>query len=514
MLYDCIRRFTQRLSTRLFAAFVAIYAITASGGYEVSDAVLRYETAKSWVDGRGGALSAAESFGDPVVSAPDGRHYAPYGPLQSVLMTPVVMLATMLTHGSPANLSKLLFGILVIPCVSALSMALLFQALCDFGYSLRVALWTTLVIGLATPMWHYGRSGQEENMIGFAFAIYLLGIAKLRRRQFDGLILISLAAGIVFATRMAYVPAIAVLLCGAAVELWKVRAEQRAWRKPALLALGLGSATIGAIFAYNQHRFGSLLESGYGLYFRQHHMPMFIFSEVPENAAALLVSPFRGILWFCPTLLILFGLPRARRCVAVDALWPFILAAWAFTLIFIASYRFWAAAFAWGPRYLVAPIVLLAPLFAAVFASGQKWRAVTALSVLVQFFSVLLPSATENYVYTDALQGPCSPWLCRCTALCLRPRRGVQALVNTVLGRHLSVIAIDNQPLGQSASQILETSDYRSVYWWPVRTAYRAHLLPPPLAFVLCLVVLGAAAYAIHAMYRVAFAAERRATGL
>ena len=174
-------RFASTASVRLFAAFFAIYAITAPGGYEVSDGILRYETAKSWIDGNGGALPASDFGNGPGAAAWDGRIFAPYGPLQSILMTPVVLLAMQLSQRSADTFSKLLFGILVIPLVSALSMVVLFQALNTFGYSRRVALWTTVFVGLATPMWHYSRSGQEENIIGLAFAIYLLGIGRLLR---------------------------------------------------------------------------------------------------------------------------------------------------------------------------------------------------------------------------------------------------------------------------------------------------------------------------------------------
>jgi hypothetical protein len=519
MLKDRLSSPSPNIALRLFAILFAIYAITSPGDYEVAvDGMIRYETARSWLEGRGGALSTSDWWSHgAVVLAPNGRSYGTYGPLQSLLMLPTVAIATKLAHGSPDNLAKLLFGVLVIPLLSSLSMVLLFHALRGFEYSPRIAFWTTLLVALATPMWHYGRSGQEENIIGFAFSLYLLGLTRLLRRQFDGLIVISLAASIVFATRMAYLPALAILLCKVALQLWAFRADIGAWRKSALCASALGIVAIGAVLSYNRYRFGTPLETGYGLYFRQHHMPLFVFSALPTNAAALLVSPYRGILWFCPSLLILVGLRKVHGQRAVGELWPFVLGAWVSTLLLVGSYYVWWGGFAWGPRFLVALIVLLAPLFAAVFQSGQQWRLVTCLSVVVQFFSILQPSGTEDLVYTKdsgfraSLIAGCSPWQCRCAAMCLRGPSGGRAFLNTIAGRPLS--SVDAPGIGEVSRtyNLLESSDYTRVFWWPIRAAYRAHRLAPSLALVLSLTILTAAGYGIYLTYRATRNDEPRA---
>jgi hypothetical protein len=491
-----------RTPLQIFLVLFAVYAITAPGGFEVTDGETRFETAKSWLQGSGGALPPAMTHAG--VLAPNGHYYSFYGPLQSVLMTPVVAVARRLSHGSPDHLSKLMFGVLAIPFVSALSMAVLFKALRAFDYSERIAFATSALIGLATPMWHYGRSGQEENIIGLALGLYLWGMARLFHDRFDGLSLVGLAASIVVATRWSYLPTLALILIPIAVMLWQRRAEWHRWWRSLAVCSAVGLSVLGCVLWYNVYRFGRPFETGYGLFFKV-HPPFFTFGAAPSHAAALLVSPYRGLLWFCPVLLMLFGLRTIRVNEAIRRLWLPTLAAWVFTWLFIASFSVWNAGPAWGPRYLVAPIVLLAPMFAAVLASAQRWRGIIAVSFLVQILSTVLPSSSEDFLYATrnmATPGTCTPWSCGCSALCLRAPWALRAIGNTLSSRPLPVVDLAPSATAPGGLSMLDTSDFNSVYWWPVRAAYRAHILNPAFAFALCLTVLAAAFSALLACYR------------
>jgi len=44
------------VALQLFVCFFFIYAVTSSGGLEAIDSEVRYQTAKSWLEGNGGAL--------------------------------------------------------------------------------------------------------------------------------------------------------------------------------------------------------------------------------------------------------------------------------------------------------------------------------------------------------------------------------------------------------------------------------------------------------------------------
>ena len=492
------------VTLQIFLAFAVIYAITAPGGFETIDGEVRYQTAKSWLAGHGGALPPGqEIFGVPGLH---GHAYSFYGPFQSLLMAPFAAIVGLLSRGNSDQLFKLVFGVLVIPSVSALSLAILFRALRTLRFGERASFCTVAMIGLATPMWHYGRSGQEENLTGLAFAFYLWGMGQLFSQRFGGLKLIALAASLIITTRWSYLPTLAIIAVPVLVLLWQRRADWRLWWPSLAVSSGLVGAVVATVFWYNAHRFGRPLETGYGAYFLVHpYPPFFTFRDAPNHIAALMVSPYRGLIWFCPALLVLFGLKRVPKHLLETRLWKATLGAWLFTWLFIGSFSYWAAGPAWGPRYLVALIVLLAPAFASVFASGQRWRVVIAISIVVQFCSTVLPSSSEDFAYQLRNQqrpGTCTPWTCDCTALCARGPWALRAIGNTISSRPLPVIDLTPSASVPNGVSPLDTSDFSSVYWWPVRAAYRAHVLSPALAFAICLMILSAGFSALWFIYR------------
>ena len=490
------------IGLRIFIAFLAIYAITAPGGFEVIDGEARYQTAKSWVAGEGGALPPEqEHFGVP---APDGRHFSWYGPLQSVLMVPFIVALAHVPSSNPDQLFKLVFCVLVIPLVSALSLAIQFRALRTLLFGVREAFLAVVLIGLATPLWHYGRSGEEENIIGLAFALYLWGMGLLIAERSEGLPVVTLAASIVFATRWQYVPALAILLIPVLLLHWRRRTDWRRWWPSLAFSSGLGAAVVLAVLWYNYYRFGRPLEGGYGIWFRI-CPPFFAFDKAPSQFAALALSPYRGLVWFCPAIVLLLARKQPPSGSPDARLWKATLGAWAVTWLFMSTFFYWNAGPVWGPRYLIALIVLLGPAFASIFASGRRWYPVIAVSILVQFCSTVLPSASEDSVFDArnmARPGTCTAWVCSCSALCLRGPWAFKALANTVFSRPLPVIELG--PSAATASEVppLETSDFNSVYWWPVRAAYRAHKIAPGLAFAGCMAFLSAALSALWFSYR------------
>ena len=76
------------------------------------------------------------------------------------------------------------------------------------------------------------------------------------------------------------------------------------------------------------------------------------------------------------------------------------------------------------------------------------------------------------------------------------------ALGNTISSHALPVIELSPSATAPGGISALQTSDFNSVYWWPVRAAYRAHKLTPALAFAICMLVLGAACCALWFCYR------------
>ena len=215
---------------------------------------------------------------------------------------------------------------------------------------------------------------------------------------------------------------------------------------------------------------------------------MFDLTGFPQHLLALLVSPARGILLYAP---ILFALPMSGISPwANDYLFKRLsgicLVAVAANLMFFGLSGTWDGGFGRGPRYLVAPLVFLVPLFARVSWNRRSVRILLIISILVQCGSVVLPTTTEDFLATLRREAgqTCDVWTLGCSGIWLRPGLAVRALGTTVSNRRLPTL---EEGAPASAADALPTSDFQAVYWWPVRFAYRLHRGTPVLGFLVSL---------------------------
>jgi len=481
------------------------YFFTSSGGFEVSDTTMRYLTAKSWLEGKGGALPAEwRLFGGPV--ADDGRVFCIYGPLQSVLMVPylVALRALPAGHVDRSVLETFVISLGLFPLISTLAMAVLFLALRRLGYPPRVALLATLGIALGSVFWHYARMGQEENLVALAYALWLYGAARLTSGGRFAASLMAGGATLALAARWATVPALAVLLALSLYLLHRYRRNVSVTD----LALGAGLASTGVflLLAWNHYRFGSWLETGYFRLNVQLHQTMFLTDNYGEHLAALLASPYRGVLFYSPILIAgIFEAATARRgsTSSVSRLLGLgALAVLAVTLLMLAGFRYWTGGHSWGPRFLTALHVLFAPALASLFARRPRTALLVPVCAVLQLFSTMLPASTEEYVRFNMEQehpGVCGNWTPQCTAVAQRIPRALAAVAHTVTGD--GGIVISGRPV-VAPSLVLQTSDYRTLYWWPVRVSFRMGLLSHWTALLLCAVGLGGAAFCLRRSWR------------
>jgi hypothetical protein len=331
------------------------------------------------------------------------------------------------------------------------------------------------VLFLATPLLAYARIGQEENLLALAYGALLLSVSQLFAGNRTSWLLLGAAAAFAILTRLASLPSATVLLLAVLPCLRRDIRVRRfwLWMGPAALLLLLALS----VYAYwNWVRFGSPLESGYRFGFARMGVPMFAFGGFPEHVVALLVSPGRGILVYAP---ILLALPAARSYwrAMTPSLRRLCTVAWTapiVNLLFFGLLGTWHGGFGWGPRFLVAPLVFLVPVF-----SGIPWtrfcvRLLVMVSILVQCGSVVLPTSTEDFVASSRRERglQCDVWTLGCSGIWLRPALAFRALENTVAGRPLPTL---EEGAPASAAEALQTSDFRAAYWWPVRIAYRLH---------------------------------------
>jgi hypothetical protein len=205
----------------------------------------------------------------------DGRYYVPFAPFPAIALMPVVAILGAVTADHVES------GINA--ALAAAGVGLAWWMLGRMGVRrLRDRTWLTILFGFSTQVlwittrggvWHTGQL--VATILTFACLIELWG----GRRAW----LIGLLAGAAFLTRapLAFaVPFYALLLMPSAREI--------PWRRWVWLGLGVAPAVL-AFFAYNQVRFGSPFESGYGLATlpdwleRQRRLGLFSLAHLPMN---------------------------------------------------------------------------------------------------------------------------------------------------------------------------------------------------------------------------------------
>lgn len=260
----------------------------------------------------------------------------------------------------------LFLATLVCVALPGAGMAVLIALVVERLWGCRTAgLLTALIIGLATPVFtyagaFYGHVPAAACVLA-AFALLVLRPAgELRRGR---LALLGLLLG--WAVITEYPAAVSAL----PVALWAVLLAR--WRAVAFGALGALPPLV-LLAVYDLAAFGTPLPVGYehSALWQPVHQQGFLSLTYPKWEAAwgLLGSPFRGLFFFAPVLLL--ALPgawaalRARggRAAAIVA-----LSGCMGMLLFTASSAMWWGGFAVGPRYLVPALPLLAmPLGAAI----------------------------------------------------------------------------------------------------------------------------------------------------
>ncbi|MGH2544467.1 MAG: hypothetical protein ACRDIB_16875, partial [Ardenticatenaceae bacterium] len=140
---------------------------------------------------------------------------------------------------------------------------------------------------------------------------------------------------------------------------------------------------------YNWYRFGNPLDSGY--------IAGEDFSAIWwQGILGLTVSPGRGLLWYTPWLP--FALVGARRLWRRDPVIPLLVLGSALLYVLLyGKWYLWSGGFAWGPRFLVPLLPLLAflvaPLLIRPGRSGRSGKsllwATALLGVLINLVGVL-----------------------------------------------------------------------------------------------------------------------------
>ena len=438
---------SRRAGFFLFAFFQSLYALTASGNiFRVPDEFESYFQVEHFVDAGDLSVPQTLTLQRPVVEngrviygnlffgkvAADGKPYAPYGPLSSLLALGHHAAARGLAwvlgierRPPPDAMGWLYFvaGLTSLATSTAAALAVLgfYRASLALGSSPRMALQLSCVVGGATVLWPYGTVFFSEAFLAAAFvwAAALLLEARSGRsagwRSAGAAVLLGVA-GLTKPTALVVAPAfIAAVLAEPGLA--------NRFRIALLLAVGAGAA--GMFHAvWNFQRFGHPMDFGYDWAETIPTVPYrpFALDELPRGLFVLLLSPGKSLFVWAPALfLVLFrmrSLWESHRGLAVGLLVSAVTG-----LLFYGAYMFPEGGYAHGPRHLV-PIIplLLLPLAnpdaprirrAPFVACAVAGAVVAMLSVSVSYLedqALGIQAGTQAQYYERIDPAPGRPW--------------------------------------------------------------------------------------------------------
>jgi len=337
------------------------------------------------------------------------RTYAQYTLGQTTAMIPLYLLGRRLAGLAHTDCAAAVAPPIVLltckllgPILGALLAVLFYATARLLAYRRRVALALAALLAFGTSLWPDVQSNLEHTMeslfllaAAYAALRYTATSAVGHRRSREGrlwLVVMGLAAGLVFVTRVAGV--IALPLLAVYLLLLHRRRWPRAWRRPLVRDLALfGLGALPAVVvnaAYNAVRFGSPLLTNPPTK-PDHSLGFPPWLGLPD----LLISPGKGLLWYTPAvlLLVLAARPFWRRCPLPATLSAVICGGY---LLFYSNVTYWHGDPAWGPRYLYATLPYLILPLGEMFGRWRTYRlplrgvlvGVLAASLLVQFSAV------------------------------------------------------------------------------------------------------------------------------
>jgi hypothetical protein len=260
------------------------------------------------------------------------------------------------------NVNAWLTSLFSVGILSAVGVVLAFRLAQRFlPNHLWSAFWTAIAFGFGTIFFPFGTVLFDHNVT----AVFLLGAFYVLFLK-EGpryLALAGLLAGL--ASISNYIAAVPAGMFG--IYLLVTRVPRDGWARSIQGLFYYGAGLLGPLLlicAYNQHCFGSpfaLSTHFQNPNFVEHKWPVLGMFNFPDPAVMLilLISPFRGIFYSAPILLMgVYGLWRMRKTFAPEV--ALILGVALTFFVVNASFFGWHAGFACGPRYLIPATCFLA----------------------------------------------------------------------------------------------------------------------------------------------------------
>jgi hypothetical protein len=363
----------RRVAVGIFFLALAVYLVTFLGAPKSPDERALFSGIDSLI--KRGNFQVNQIYWDysNVAMETTGGEMVPnYEPAQMILAIPFYLWGR--------SLGAALQGVMAFNAVvTAASVALLYLCFLELGYRRRTATLGALVYAFATLAWPYSRVFFREPLTVLAYLVAVYALLRYRApapRRLLWPALAGAAAGLAFVTKQISVAAFPSLLLLALAYEWRRPADagsgrsRRQMRLRVLLAAALPLAAIVLLGQLYQWTTLSGVETFARNIVDFTTNPQ-LSSSLPERmlrgGLGLTVSPFRGVFWYSPVLLLglLGALPFTRRQRWEGIAFLLLIAA---HILGYSRYLYWSGGVAWGARYMLPIIPFLLLLAAPIFA--------------------------------------------------------------------------------------------------------------------------------------------------
>jgi hypothetical protein len=386
----------------LFLATLLLFVLTNYGGVRSPDSEIVFRVGESIASLRGFDVEELAVKGHGVAEGQDGKLYSLYGPVESLVLAPLIALAreinesrwyeaegrdlplsfysgdglfAFLNDGRPSDPKPHAIRYLASylnPVTGAACVVLFFLIL---GVMVRpaAALSVTTLYAVGTLVWHYSGTFFSEQLTALllllSFYLLVLRDPRFGDRRAKPSASRLFGSGLVLA--LAFATHITALLFApfyGLYALWLCRETEGPTLKAGRLAMCFvaGFGIILLIWGYfNSVRFGSFFETGRTLTAQQTFSYGWGALTLPwHGIPGLLIGSGKGLFFFCPA--VLWGIWSWGKLHRRHAALSLILAAAALSRVSIlGTLALWHGGFCLGPRYLVVliPFLLLPSAF-------------------------------------------------------------------------------------------------------------------------------------------------------
>lgn len=310
-----------------------------------------------------------------------GLYYSIWYPLLSLLALPPVAIGVFVSHrlSLPQHYVAAMFALTLSPILtaaSALMVALLARRL---GATTRGAMLAALGYAFGTIAMVYSRDFFADPLLALCTVAGIYFSLSDDPREAAAATAAALLAVLAKPTGIVLGPCLgAYLLCK---------------RRPSGPVIAPVCGTLAGLliyFAYNWARFANPFAFG--------QPGAFALSVVPRALAGLLISPGRGLLWYCPAVIALAAVPGAIFKRWESALIVSVAGAY---LAEHSIWIFWAGGWSWGPRLLLPALPGLMAL-AGLLERRRRWL---LIALTIAGFAINSPNLVSFYerYYQEAL---------------------------------------------------------------------------------------------------------------